>query len=238
MTKIKLNLSNFSQKDKLLSIFREYANDFEYTSDGVFRRIVPPRCPVCGTWMNHNGYNTYRKKNLGSVRIGRYVCPFCGCTAEEERSFWEKMKDEIFSFLDQIYHVLMNNHLSSRGSSDVMSFIFPGGKDMIYNAFNRSVEMAEIPSIRDIKIVHYDEQHSKAGRAQKYRLTLLDHSTAQPIAEELCENKNKETIRSFLEKHLDPGKPTFVVTDIANGYPSIFKDFFGKNLTLQLCYCT
>jgi hypothetical protein len=64
-------------------------------------------------------------------------------------------------------------------------------------------------------------------------LTLLSHLIGKPIADELYGDKNSETIRAFLEKHLDPTKPTFVVTDLSRGYPKIFKEFFGKNLTFQ-----
>ena len=48
-------------------------------------------------------------------------------------------------------------------------------------------------------------------------------------------SKDGKTMLSFLEKHVDPNKPIFVVTDMANGYPAIFREFFGKNLILQFC---
>jgi len=82
------NLNNFSYCEILLAIFREYSIDFVYTATGIFRRTVPPVCPECGTQMNYNGYNTYDKRGLGSVKIGRYICPSCNKTCEEERSFW------------------------------------------------------------------------------------------------------------------------------------------------------
>jgi hypothetical protein len=63
MTKIKCNLLNFSQKDVLLSVFGKYSNEFEYTADGIFRRIVPLPCPKCENQGNHNGFNTYRKRD-------------------------------------------------------------------------------------------------------------------------------------------------------------------------------
>ncbi|MBV1754430.1 MAG: hypothetical protein KMY52_02410 [Methanobacterium sp.] len=62
--------------------------------------------------MNHNGYNTYTKKNLGSVIIGRYVCPFCGELDEENREFWESLKKEFFSALNPIYQNLRTHHVS------------------------------------------------------------------------------------------------------------------------------
>ncbi|MBU4607528.1 MAG: hypothetical protein KKA38_03245, partial [Euryarchaeota archaeon] len=60
-------LENQSFQDSFFSAFENYNNDYEYTSKGVLRKITPPTCSNCDTQMNHNGYNTYTKKNLGSV---------------------------------------------------------------------------------------------------------------------------------------------------------------------------
>jgi len=237
MTIIRCNLLNFSQKDNLLSIFGEYSNEFEYTADGIFRRTVPPACPKCKSHGNHNGYNTYYKKGLGYVKTGRYICSICEESYEEDRNFWIKFKTKFFSTMEMLYQRFRDNHVSYEGSADLMEIIFPRGKDTICNAFNRSVEKAKVPSIKqyDILVVYYDEQHPKAGRTQKFRLTLLDHITRRPIADELFDSKDSATIKKFLEKHLDPNKLTFVVTDLANGYPATFQEFFGKNLILQFC---
>jgi len=62
-------------------------------------------------------------------------------------------------------------------------------------------------------------------------LTLLDHLTRR--ADELFDSKDSTTIKKFLE--IDPNKLTFVVTDLANGYPATFQEFFGKNLIFQFC---
>ena len=98
-----------------------------------------------------------------------------------------------------------------------------------------SVEKADIPPVEDIRIVHYDEQFPKAGRAQKFRLTLLDGISGRPIADELCDTKNPESIKAFLAKYLNPEKPIFVITDLYSSYPGAFKDFFGKNVIHQFC---
>ncbi|MBU4607785.1 MAG: ISNCY family transposase, partial [Euryarchaeota archaeon] len=66
-----------------------------------------------------------------------------------------------------------------------MEHIFPRGKDTILRAFTDSVEETAVPPLEVSHIVHYDEQFPKRGRSQKYRLTLLDNFTAQPIADEL-----------------------------------------------------
>ena len=89
MSFVHTNLDNFSLGGIFSTIFRDYSNDYVYTAAGIFRRTMPPVCPICGAQMNHNGYNTYSKKGLGSVKIGRYICPYCDNSSEEGRSFWE-----------------------------------------------------------------------------------------------------------------------------------------------------
>ena len=150
MTIIECNLLNFSQKDKLLSIFGEHSNEFEYTADGIFRRTVPLPCPKCENQGNHNGYNIYYKKGLGRVKMGRYICPICEEPYEEDRNFWIELKKEFFSTMETLYMRLRSNHVSYEGSADIIKTIFPRGKDTICNAFNRAVEKAEVSFVDDI----------------------------------------------------------------------------------------
>ena len=81
-------------------IFESYLNDFEYTTNGIFRRIVLPDGPKCRNRMNHNGYNEHCKKGLGKVKIGWYLCPICGEPLEESRSFREQLKTDFTSVLE------------------------------------------------------------------------------------------------------------------------------------------
>jgi len=185
--------------------------------------------------MNYNGYNTYEKRGLGSVKIGRYTCPCCNTKCEEERSFWKKLKEDFFGIIGRIYNLMKLHHVSYQGMSDIMELIYPQGKDTLFNTFADSVEKTVIPPIEDFQIVLYDEQHPKKGRTQKFRLTLLNSVTGQPIAEELHDSKNPATITAFLTKYLDPSKRTFVVTDLYPSYPGVFKEFFGENLIHQYC---
>ena len=121
------------------------------------------------------------------------------------------MKEDFFGITCMINKLLRLHHVSYQGISDIMALIYPQGRDTIFNAFADSVEETIIPPAEDIRIVPYDEQHPKKGRTQKYRLTLLDGVTSQPIAEELHDSKNSATITAFLTKYLDPNKRTFVV---------------------------
>ncbi len=214
MVTLNCTLKNFSQQDVLLSTLGKYTNEFEYTTTGIFRRTVPPSCSRCDSQTTHNGYNTYTKKGLGSVNIGKSLCPICKESLEEDRSFWEDLKKDFFGVMDQVYQRMRALGISYQGISSILELIFPQGKDTIYRAFNDTVDSTEIPQVEDIQIVHYDEQHPKKGRTQKYRLTLLDGVSTKVIAEELLDKKDPETIKGFLGRHLDPNKRTFIVTDL------------------------
>jgi len=115
-----------------------------------------------------------------------------------------------------------------------MDFIQPCGKDKAHYLFNEQVEKFEYGQDNYL-IVNYDEQHPKKGRTQKYRLTLLNYKTKNPIADELFDNKDKGTLEGFLRKHLDVDKELIVITDCDRRYPKIFKRIWGNKVIHQKC---
>jgi hypothetical protein len=235
MTEMQLNLINFTYGKTLSTIYEDYSNDFEFTATGIFRRIVPPLCPECGYPMSHNGYNTYQKVHLGEANVGKYLCGACGKSIQEDRDFWIKRKAGFFEIIKEISTCLRLNHVSYEVIESVMSYLYPRDKDTIQNMVRCAIEEVAVPSVKDIRFVHYDEQHPKAGRNQKYRLTLLDSVTRQVIAEELFDSKYADTIESFLRRNLDTHKEIFIVTDLYRGYSDVFKRVFGNKLIHQFC---
>ena len=235
MTEMQLSLINFPYHETLSTIFKDYSDDFEFTANGIFRRIVPPFCPECGYPMSHNGFNTYQKGHLGEANVGRYLCGACGKSVEEDRGFWIKLKTDFFNILTEICTRLRLNHASYEVIESIMSLLYPRDKDTIRNMVQCAIEELAVPPVKDIQFVHYDEQHPKAGRNQKYRLTLLDSTTRQVIAEKLVDSKDADAIECFLKQNLDIHKPIFIVTDLYRGYGEIFKRVFGNKVTHQLC---
>ena len=235
MTEIQLSLINFPHHQILSTILNDFSDDFEFTADGVFRRITPPLCPDCGYPMSHNGFNTYRKCDLGAVNIGRYLCGACRKSIEEDRTFWNSLKTGFFDILTKICLRLRLNHVSYELIEEIMSFLYPRDKDTIRNMIRSAIENLKVPAVQNTQFVHYDEQHPKAGRNQKYRLTLLDSLSRQVIADELFNSKDADTIEDFLRRNLDTHKPVFIVTDLYRGYSEIFKKVFGSKVTHQLC---
>ena len=129
---------------------------------------------------------------------------------------------------------LRDSHVGWGKISGLMNFIIPMSKDKARYFFNDCIEQFEYPQEKYL-IVEYDEQHPKKGRSQKFRLTLLNYETKNPIADELFDNKNEETIEVFLRKHLDTEKDIIVITDCDRRYPSIFKKIWGKKVIHQKC---
>lgn len=235
MVTIASTFNNLFEIPTFLNIFNGFGNEFEYSEKGIFRRKNPPRCPECKNNMTHDGSNSYTKKNLGTIKIGKYHCPQCDKTIEEDKSVWEKLKTEFFNQLRRIYRQFRSNHVSYQAISDIISLIFPQSKGSIFREFNEDMGNVEIPQLKDVYIVHYDEQFPKEGRCQKFRLTLLDAKTKRPIAEGLFEEKDPETIKQFLISNLDPSEPIFIVTDFGTSYPKVLKEVFGDNLLHQYC---
>ena len=226
---------NFPFGEQLIALFGRYSDDYEYTSEGIFRLVTPPQCPECGTLMDHNGSNSYTKRWLGIVKIGKYLCPKCQKNVTEACDFWKDAKKEFFGIFGNFCQLLRVNHVSYEVIEKASSYFYPCDKDTIRTMVSDATEMMEIPEIKDIQIVHYDEQHPKAGRSQMYRLTLLDYRSKQVIADELFDSKDMITVEDFLRRNLDANKPIFIVTDLSLGYKNLLKKVFKNMVTHQLC---
>ena len=257
MSAITATLKNFCYAPTLAKVFAEFPHDYEFDEHEILRRVPRPSCPCCGNPMNKNGYNSYTKQGLGTLKVGRWSHGGCNAFLEEDRSFWKNLTDEFFSHLKDLTQVLRRHHLSYEGMSEVFSFIYPRSKETSRTLFTKS--MSHIPSLElkweeasplselnyethetstgstDILIVHYDEQHPKEGRSQKFRLTLLNGRTKKPIADELLDSKGPEVIKAFLARYLDPTQPVFIVTDFFRTYPAIFEEFFVNGFYHQKC---
>ena len=239
MTVIATNFLNLPFADEIMDAFKEYSNEYEFTAEGVFRRINSPACPRCGKRMSHNGYNRYHLLDLAVIKLGKYHCKKCNISSQEENIFLTKMKFEISKILTGLYQVLRNHEVSYEGISEVMNYLIPQSRDAICRKFSNSIASVQLPETSSIKIVHYDEQHPKAGRSQKYRLTLLNGISRDVIAEELSDNKSQGAIKSFFSKNLkeviEKSMPIFIVTDLGRGYAELIVEVFDGKAIHQYC---
>ena len=185
--------------------------------------------------MVKNGFNPYTKKGLGTVKIGKWWCKECNNIIEEERSFWEDLKDEFFEVLAHLTRILKDHNVSYQGISDVCELLYPRSRETIRLQFVESIDKIELPVDTNFFVVHYDEQHPRKGRCQRFRLTLLDSTSKVPIADELYDDKSPETIEKFLAKYIDPDMPVYIITDFDPRYPGIFERFFTNGYYHQGC---
>lgn len=232
MTEIHLNLNNFSDFGLLFSIFPE-SNKYEFTSKKVFRLKHKVICKR-GHEMVHNGYDYARKKGLGKVRIGKQICSLCEEQYHEDKGFWKSLLSRWKEIITIMIVSLRDSHVSWKAISNLMKFIIPLGKDKAINLFDDAIDQFNYTQ-DNYAIVHYDEQHPKQGRNQKFRLTLLNYETKQPIADELFDNKDEATIEAFLRKHLDADKEIVIITDCDRRYPSIFRRVWSNKVIHQKC---
>ena len=231
MTEIHLSFNNTFDFESLLGIF-PVSDEFEFTAKNVFRRKTRVEC--CGEFMVHNGFNYVRKKGFGKVKVGKQLCKCCGSQFVEDKSFWKKLLNDWFDAVCSLVLRLRDSSVGWNVIEDVFDFLIPYSKDSLRNLFNRKIDVFEYPQ-RNFLIVNYDEQHPKRGRAQKFRLTLLDYETKVPIADELFDNKDSSTIEDFLRNHLDVSKPIVLITDCDRSYPQIFKKIWGNKVIHQKC---
>ncbi len=232
MTEIHLNLNNFLNSELLLSIFPE-SNKYEFTSKKVFRLKEHRMCSH-GHKMVHNGYDYARKKGLGKVKIGKQICSVCDEEYHEDKGFWKSLLSRWKEIITKMILSLRDSNVAWKAISNLMKFILPCGKDKAIQLFDEAVEQFSYTQ-ENYAIVQYDEQHPKEGRNQKFRLTLLNYETKQPIADELFDNKDEETIEFFLRKNLDPDKEIVIITDCDRRYPAIFKRIWGNKVIHQKC---
>ena len=216
----------------LLSIFST-SNRYEFTSKKVFRLKEHKICSH-GHEMVHNGYDYARKKGFGKVKIGKQICPICKEEYREDKGFWKGLLSRWKDAVTDLIMALRDSHVAWEKISGVMNYILPIGKDKARYLFNNCIEQFTYPQDNFV-IAQYDEQHPKKGRTQKFRLTLLNYKTKQPIADELFDNKDDETIEAFLRKHLDAEKEIVIITDCDRRYPAIFKRIWGKKVIHQKC---
>lgn len=236
MVIVHLNLDNLSQAEILKSAFKDISNEFEFTANGIFRKMINDPCPECGaTNVTHNGYNTFTKKGLGSVKAGKVHCPECHANYTVEVDFFERLKKEFFDQLGTIALVLKKNGVSDQGISDAFELIHPCSGTRVKNLIDEMLDdlpediFVHVPETDDYVVVHYDEQYVKVDGNWKFRLTLLN-ADGEVIGEELFPDIKQMSVFFFLSEYLDPKQKTFIVTDLAPTYPAVFDAFFEDYL--------
>ena len=235
MDSIHSTLKNYSFISEINGIFPN-TNGFEYTKKGVIRAVEKPFCPCCDKQSIRNGWDPLTRQDLFTLKIGKFFCHNCQRTIRSDLSFWENFINKWEETLSGFFLHLANKDVALRAISEIMDFLTPMSKDSVMRRIFSVVKQLILPTIKtEVQIVHYDEQHPKKGRQQKYRLTLICATTRAVIADDLFENKDYETVKKFLTRHLDTEKEIIFITDDCPWYESVFEDIWGKKAKHQLC---
>jgi hypothetical protein len=190
--------------------------------------------------MHRNGFNKNTKRNIASIKTGKYHCPICSLNAYVDISFWDEHIALIMKRHGEYVQCLRNGGASLRRIAMASEFNLPFQKSSIFNQFTNFIENLEyIPLIikGKIAILCFDEEYLKICGKWRYRLTLLDFKTRLPIAEKISPNITNKDISKFIKKNFDstPYEKVFVVTDLKSGYKDILFSIFGDKLVHQYC---
>lgn len=235
MNKIHTTLKNFSVFSEIFELF-SHAKGYEYTKKGVIRAIQKPDCPHCSNQCCRNGWDPITRKNLLTLKIGRFRCPCCGHEIKKDLSLFTKILDEWHSTLSNFFLRLTDRDVALRVISELTDFLAPMSKDTVLRRICLALKQLVIPEIKSkYQIVHYDEQHPKKGRQQHYRLTLICAITGKVIADELHDDKNSSSVKKFLSESLDIEKELIIITDGCPWYPELFKKLWGNKVKHQMC---
>ena len=235
MNVIKTNLNNFLVAEDIMDFLSQNNQDFMMTYNNVIQYANDVFCPNCGNRMVMNGYNRYGREKIAKIKTQRYRCS--SCKTNHEMSY-----DLIYTIISQQMETVTNMILNLRSGynsyeliAKVLEPIIELSPDTIRNIFEKAVDKTEIDIKSDFEILHYDEQHPKKGRTQKYRLSLLDGKTRQMIKEELVDDLDHNVVKDFLDKNLPREKIMFIVTDLLPWYCDLLEKIRPGKIIHQHC---
>jgi len=213
------------------------------------KNILRPKHRVCinsqcrSTNIKYNGYHnnaSFILKNIGmNVKVGQCECNDCGLRwsvdVSELYQLLEEFKEQVREFATQIR--------SEKNSLDKTASLIATliGKNYSHQTINRWYKARTNP-LQEEKIKEgdcsgyyaYDEQEIKEGGKKKQRLTLRDITIKQPIAEEIKDDKGKETIREFLVINLENKPRISMVVDGDTSYPDIITNDLRMNYQVSI----
>ena len=95
--------------------------------------------------MVHNGSNSLTKKNIATLKIGKYRCLHCKTNIQESREFFDKLQIFLQENIAPMILKMRWNKMSYRGIEEVLEHIFPIGKDTIYELVRATIESNQLP---------------------------------------------------------------------------------------------
>ena len=232
---MKTNLNNFLVAENIIELFKGKDDDIVITHNNVLQYAKGVICHSCDCKMVMNGFNKYGREKIGKVKAQRYRCPICKTNHEMSNEIIYGLISNLMKTVTNMILKMRSGYLSFECIAETLESIIKLSPDTVRRIFERIVDNTEINIESDFEILHYDEQHPKKDRTNKYRLSLLDGKTRLMIAEELYEELKKDTVKDFLDKHLPKCKIMFIVTDHLPWYNDLIEEIRPGCLIHQHC---
>jgi len=234
---IRKRIADLMDKDYRKEIFLDKKNVLR----PKHRVCINPQCMSTG--IKYNGYHqstSFILKNIGmKIKVGQCECCNCGLRwsvdIDELYQLLEQLKEETREFATQIR--------SEKNSLDKTASLIETiiGRRYSHESINRWYKARTSP-LQEEKIEDgtcsgyyaYDEQEVRAGGKKMQRLTLRDITMKPPIAEEIKDDKKKETIREFLVRNLEKKPKISMIVDGDTSYPEIITEDLGMNYQIDI----
>lgn len=235
MNVIKTNLNNFLVAENIVNSLKNYDDDYIFSHNNVLQYANNVFCPICGTKMVMNGFNRYGKENIAKIKTQRYRCKSCTTNLEMSNEVIHSLISNFMNVVTNMILKMRSGYLSFEAIAETLEPIIKMSPDTVRRIFERNVDDADVNVESDFKILHYDEQHPKKDRINKYRLSLLDGKNRQMIAEELVDELHRNVVIDFLDKHLPKNQIIFIVTDLLPMYNNFFEEIRPGCILHQHC---
>jgi hypothetical protein len=232
-------------EDKIEPTTIEMDGDFEITTEGRLA-LMDPACPIHGNqYITKNGWtrNTLALITGQKIKIVRqmHVCkkcktvvlpsldclkiPFGRITKDGQRYMLELTIEDGLTLRKAKRR--LKNTFGLEISIDRLWYL-------IQTTGKKCEKFTEELDIKSSGVFCYDEDVLRKINKNSYKMTILDAATGYGFKEEVKENKQSDTIESFLVEGLKDKKVDAIVTDCDPKYPPIIKKNFPDALH-QLC---
>ncbi len=234
-------ISSFALTNKHFS--RKIITDFLIDSKGIFREMFP-QCPCCkSNLVVCNGYTTYENKLFSAFGLnifkGQYLCHSCGQGYIIDLPNFTDMSNDFKKVLKSLITSLRIKNLSYSNIADVIkeSFGYNISDEFVREMFNEvSIKIRNLTTYtKQSGYYAYDAQYLKISGRQFYRHVVHDIITGKVLIDTVLPKQTKKTIKQLFLRTIKVDKVKGFVIDMANSYPGIIQDCYGKNVNIQWC---
>ena len=219
------------------------ASNFIIDKQGVIRELTPI-CPHCKSKIVVcNVYTSYNNKLFTAfglkIHKGQYVCQCCNQGYIIDLPHFSAMSHDFKEVLKSFVTSLRIRNMSYPDIQAVIYEVFgyEVSDEYVRDIFNEVSKM-----IRDLTTYTkqsgyyaYDTQHLKISGRPFFRHVVHDIITGKVLIDIVLPKQNKETIKKIFLKTIDSKEIKSFVVDMANSYPGIIEECFGKKVNIQWC---